>query len=331
MTTRLTGFKPTGRLHLGNYIGAIRPIVSAQRRDDSAGRNAAAPGSDTVAFVADLHALTAAHDPSRLRELTIENAATLLAAGVDPAAATFYLQSDLTEHSELHYLLECATGYGEAQRMIQFKEKAKTERHIRLSLLTYPVLMASDILLHDTDEVPVGEDQSQHVELTRDVAIRFNTRYGQTFTVPRAVNPPVAARIMDLAAPRTKMGKSNGSHAGTLFLLDPPDVLRRKVMRAVTDAEAEIRHAPETRPGVSNLLEILAACDGGTSQTHFPGYGQLKAAVADAVIETVRPIQRAHAELTPDDVRAALRTGAEKARGRAAATVRRARRAIGLN
>ena len=318
---RLTGFQPTGRLQLGNLIGALRPMVTAQEHTES------------VVLLADLHALTVEHDPARLRALTRQNAALVLAAGLDPGRTTFYVQSQVSEHTELHYLLECATGYGEAHRMIQFKEKARSQAHVRLSLLTYPVLMAADILLHDTEEVPVGEDQTQHVELTRDVATRFNARYGETFVVPRAVNPPVAARIMDLANPTAKMGKSGAADSGTLFLLDPPDVLRRKVMRAVTDTDSEVRYDRATKPGVSNLLEILAACVGGSPQSlagQFRGYGELKAAVADAVVDVVRPIQERYAALTPAEVDAVLRDGAQRARERAAATVRRARQAIGL-
>lgn len=185
----LTAFKPTGRLQLGNLLAAIQPLVAAQEH------------SDCVVMIVDLHALTVEHDPRRVRELTLEQAAVLIAAGVDPTRTTLYVQSHLPEHAQLHYLLECTTGYGEARRMIQFREKSTGPDPVRLSLLTYPVLMAADILLHDTDEVPVGDDQSQHLELARDVAYRFNTRYGQTFTVPRAVTPTVASRIMDLADP----------------------------------------------------------------------------------------------------------------------------------
>ena len=190
---RLTGFKPTGRLHLGNYLGAVRPVIESQDITQS------------IVMIVDLHALTIEHDPDRLRLLTTEMLATTLACGVDPTRALCYVQSDVPEHAELHYLLECATGYGEAARMIQFRQKASGPDPVRLSLLTYPVLMAADILLHDADEVPVGEDQRQHVELARDVANRFNTRYGRTFVVPRAVNPPVAARVMDLQETATKL------------------------------------------------------------------------------------------------------------------------------
>jgi len=319
---RLSGFKPTGSLQLGNYLGAIRPLVRTQEH------------TDTVVMVVDLHALTIAHEPAALRALTREVAMVLLAAGVDPRHSTLYVQSGVREHAELHYLLECTAGYGEAHRMIQFKEKSAGQRHVRLSLLTYPVLMAGDILLHDTDEVPVGEDQSQHLELTRAVATRFNARYGPTFVVPRVVNPPVAARIRDLSDPTTKMGKSHGG-PGTVFLLDPPDVIRHKVLRAVTDARSEVCHDPAGQPGVSNLLEILAACAGRSPAAlagHFRGYGELKAAVVDALVDELGPLQAAYAELAADpaEVDRLLREGAGRARIRAAATLDRAREAIGL-
>lgn len=316
---RLTGLKPTGRLQLGNLIGAIRPMI-------------AAPAGTVV--VVDLHALTVDHRPHEVREQTREQATTLLAAGIDPERTTLYVQSHVPEHTELHYLLECVTGYGEAHRMIQFREK-RTGGHTRLSLLTYPVLMAADILLHDTDEVPVGDDQTQHLELAREIATRFNARYGETFTVPRAVNPEVAARIMDLTDPATKMDKSAERTAGVLQLLDPPDVLRRKVMRAVTDTGSAVRHDPEHQPGVANLLEILAACTGGRPAAlaaDFPTYRQLKVATTDAVIATLAPVQRRYAELARESghVRGVLADGAARARERAAVTVARARRALGL-
>ncbi|MDQ7902918.1 tryptophan--tRNA ligase [Phytohabitans sp. ZYX-F-186] len=320
-TATLTGFKPTGHLQLGNLLGAIRPVVAAQRR------------TRPVTFVADLHAMTVAHDPAGLRQLTLEVAQLLLAAGVDPDRSLFYAQSQVPEHAELHYLLECATRYGEAHRMIQFKERS-SRRGARLSLLTYPVLMAADILLHGTAEVPVGEDQRQHVELARDVATRFNTHYGQTFVVPRAVKPEVAARVMDLSDPTAKMSKTSGA-PGTIFLLDPPEAIERKVMRAVTDSGDTVSYEPETRPGVANLLEILAGCAGGSPAalaSGFTSYGALKRAVAEAVVTTVRPIQVRFAELSRDPgyVRRVLADGAEQARDVTAETVHRARRALGL-
>jgi tryptophanyl-tRNA synthetase len=323
MSRRFTGFKPTGQLQLGNYLAAIRPIVDGQR------------DHETIAVIVDLHAMTVEHDPRQVSANTREQAAVLLAAGLDPEVTLFYVQSHVPEHTELHYLLECVTGYGEACRMIQFKEKAKQQQHVRLSLLTYPVLMAADILLHAAEEVPVGDDQRQHVELTRDLATRFNARYGATFVVPRPVHPPAAARIMDLANPAVKMEKTSASHAGVLFVLDPPDVLRRKIARAVTDTEADVRYDPAAKPGVSNLLEILAACTGGSPDAlakRFDRYGELKEAVADAVVAELAPVQARYAELAADPAAAGaiLAAGAARARDRAAGTVARARAAIGL-
>ena len=241
----------------------------------------------------------------------------------------------MPEHAELHYLLECATGYGEAQRMIQFKEKARRQEQARVSLLTYPVLMASDILLYDTEEVPVGEDQSQHVELARDVAIRFNHRYGPTFTLPKAINPPVAARIMDLARPADKMSKSASPAAGSLRLLDEPGVLRRKVMCAVTDADGEVAYDPGRKPGVSNLLAILAACTDQEPEAlarQFGRYGDLKQAAADAVVATLTPVRDRYLELSrdPEHIRSVLRSGAARASEQAREKVRQAKAAIGL-
>ncbi len=323
MSRRLTGFTPSGELHLGNYIGAIQPIVAEQAI------------ADTVVFVSDLHALTLDHQPGDVRRRTLEFATLLLAAGADPDASLFMVQSHVPEHSELHYLLECATGYGEAQRMIQFKEKSRRQEQVRVSLLTYPVLMASDILLYDTDEVPVGEDQSQHVELARDVAARFNSRYGQTFTLPKAVNPPVAPRIMDLTDPSSKMSKSASSAAGSLRLLDAPEVLRRKVMRAVTDTDGEVIYDPARKPGVSNLMAILAACTGQEPEGlsgQFGRYGDLKNAVADAVVATLAPVRDRYTELSgdPDHIRSVLRAGAARASELGREKVRQAKAAIGL-
>ena len=323
MPRRLTGFTPSGDLHIGNYFGAIAPIVARQQ------------AADTVAFISDLHALTLEHDPAEVHRRTLEFATLLLAAGADPDACLLMVQSHVPEHTELHYLLECVAGYGEASRMIQFKEKSRRQERVRVSLLTYPILMAADILLYDTDEVPVGEDQRQHVELARDLAERFNSRYAPIFTVPKAVNPPVAARIMDLASPSDKMSKSAANPAGVLKLLDPPEVLRRKVMRAVTDTGTTVAYNPDAQPGVSNLLAILSACTGTDPHelaTRFDRYGELKQAVADAVVSTVTPIQERYHDLTrhPDHIREALRIGAKRARDLAAAKVQAAKQAIGL-
>ncbi len=323
MPRRLSGFKPTGHLHLGNLLGAIRPTVAGQHDHES------------IVLVADLHALTVDHDPGQLRELTPEVAILLLAAGVDPARSLFYVQSHVPEHAELHYLLECATSYGEAHRMIQFKEKAATQQQVRLSLLTYPTLMAADILLHGADEVPVGADQTQHVELARDIAVRFNGRYGPAFVVPKAVNPGFTGRLRKLSDPSAKMGKTNGSDAGVLYLLDPPEVVRRKVLRAVTDPGREIRYDPVDRPGVANLLEILAGCVDDNPRTLarlFSSYRELKEAVADSVIATLRPIQARYMDLehAPNTVRDILAEGAQRARDEARTRVREVRARLGL-
>ncbi|BFU46416.1 tryptophan--tRNA ligase [Krasilnikovia sp. MM14-A1004] len=314
---RLSGFKPTGHLHLGNLLGALRPLAAAQHDHDS------------IALIADLHALTIEHDPRTVRALTREQATVMLAAGVDPARTAIVVQSHVPEHTELHYLLECATHHGEAARMIQFREKSAGGGPVRLSLLTYPVLMAADILLHDVREVPVGDDQRQHLELARTLATRFNARYGETFVVPEAVRPPAAARIMDLADPRVKMGKSGAAGAGRIGLLDPPEVVRRTIARAVTDTVGVVRHDPVAQPGVTNLLEILAACSGAPPADSYAG---LKRAVTEAVEATLAPIRARHAELAADPgyVDAVLADGAARVRDTARATIRRTREAIGL-
>ncbi|GAA4962201.1 tryptophan--tRNA ligase [Actinoplanes utahensis] len=316
-TRRLTGFKPTGHLHLGNLLGALRPLIAAQ------------DGTASITLIADLHALTLDHDPERVRALTLEQATVMLAAGVDPERTPIVVQSHVPEITELHYLLECATGFGEAARMIQFKEKSSGGGHVRLSLLTYPVLMAADILAHDIVQVPVGEDQNQHLELARTLATRFNARYGRTFTVPEGVRPEAAARVMDLADPTTKMGKSTGT--GRIALLDPPDVVRRTVARAVTDELAVVRRDPGRQPGVTNLIDILAAC-AGREPADPHSYGKLKREVTDAVEAVLAPIRSRHAALAgdPGHVREILAEGARQVRPRAFATVRRTRAALGL-
>jgi tryptophanyl-tRNA synthetase len=318
-TRRLTGFQPTGHLQLGNLLGAMRPLVAAQDQADS------------IAMIADLHALTREHKPDIVRALSLEQTTVLMAAGVDPARTALILQSRVPEHTELHYLLECVAAVGEATRMIQFKEKSAAGGPVRLSLLTYPVLMAADILVHDIQQVPVGDDQNQHLELARTIATRFNTRYGETFTVPEGVRPEFTARLMDLADPTSKMGKTNGTGAGRIGLLDPPEVIRRTIARAVTDTVGIVRHDPVAQPGVSNLLAILDAC-GGRPAPEITSYGQLKREVTDAVESVLAPIRARYAELAADPgyVGAVLDEGTARVRERAAATVRRAKRAIGL-
>ncbi|MGV9314991.1 tryptophan--tRNA ligase [Streptomyces sp. NPDC003691] len=328
MTRIFSGVKPTGHLTLGNYLGAMRRWVETDQHR-----------ADALFCVVDLHALTVAHDPARVRRLSRQTATLLLAAGLDPELCTVFVQSHVDEHTRLSYLLECTAADGELRRMIQYKEKSvlaqRAGESVRLSLLTYPVLMAADILVYGTDEVPVGDDQAQHVELTRDLAVRFNQRYGQVFTVPRAVHPGVAARVMDLQDPTAKMGKSHASGAGIVYLLDDPDQVRRKVMRAVTDSGTEVVHDREAAPGVTNLLEILAACSDGNPEELagvYESYGALKRDTADAVVELLRPVRERHAELAADPgyVDEVLRKGAHRAAGLARPRVDAAYAAIGL-
>ncbi|MFD3782137.1 tryptophan--tRNA ligase [Streptomyces sp. NPDC058612] len=329
MTRIFSGVKPTGHLTLGNYLGAVRQWVAADQEPDEA-----------LFCVVDLHALTVEHEPARLRRLSRQAATLLLASGLDPERCTLFVQSHVDEHTRLAYLLECTATDGELRRMIQYKEEAAKAQAagdgVRLSLLTYPVLMAADILAYGTQEVPVGEDQRQHVELTRDLAVRFNQRYGHTFTVPRATHPTVAARVMDLQEPTSKMGKSHESGAGIVYLLDEPEVVRKKVMRAVTDSgDGGVVYDREARPGVANLLDVLAACTGGEPGElagGYQGYGSLKRDVADAVVELLRPVRERHAELAADpaEVERVLRAGAGRARELARPVVDRAYAAIGL-
>ncbi|MET9116251.1 tryptophan--tRNA ligase [Streptomyces longwoodensis] len=328
MTRVFSGIKPTGHLTLGNYLGAMRQWAAVDQHR-----------SDALFCVVDLHALTVDHDPARVRRLSRQAATLLLAAGLDPELCTLFVQSHVDEHARLSYVLECVATDGEMRRMIQYREKAARERErggsVRLSLLTYPVLMAADILAYGADEVPVGDDQAQHVELTRDLAVRFNQRYGGTFVVPRATVPKVAARVMNLQDPTSKMGKSDDSGPGIVYLLDEPEVVRKKVARAVTDSGRDVVYDREGRPGVANLLEVLAACTGGEPGAlagAYGSYGQLKKDTAEAVVEVLRPVRARHRELCADPgfVEGVLRTGAEKARAMARPRVDAAYRAIGL-
>ncbi|MFJ4368078.1 tryptophan--tRNA ligase [Streptomyces chartreusis] len=328
MTRVFSGVKPTGHLTLGNYLGAMRRWATVDQHQ-----------ADALFCIVDLHALTVDHDPARVRRLSRQAATLLLASGLDPELCTVFVQSHVDEHARLSYVLECVATDGEMRRMIQYKEKAARERvrggSVRLSLLTYPVLMAADILAYGTDEVPVGDDQTQHVELARDLAARFNDRYGHTFVVPRATSPQVAARVMNLQDPASKMGKSDDSGPGIVYLLDEPDVVRRKVMRAVTDSGREVVYDREAQPGLANLLEILAACTGGNPSELsgvYESYGSLKNDTAEAVIEVLKPVQDRHRELCTDPgfVEGVLRDGAERARAMARPTVDAAYRAIGL-
>jgi tryptophanyl-tRNA synthetase len=320
-TTRgLSLIKPTGHLTLGNLLGALRPMAATQDRTDG------------FYGVADLHALTLPRDAATLRALVRETMTLLLAAGLE--RSTLFVQSHVPAHAELAYLLECTATTGELNRMIQFKEKGRGRESTRVSLYTYPALMAADILLYRPESVPVGDDQRQHVELTRDLALRFNRTHGPVFTVPEIAVPTVAARVMDLADPTRKMGKSHEDGSGILYLLDPPDVVRRKVQRAVTDSETgpgAVRRSPD-KPGVTNLLEILEACAGPSAAAGIPTYGALKAAVTDAVVATLEPLQRRYAELAADPaaVDEVYRAGAERCREVTRPVLESARAAMGL-
>jgi tryptophanyl-tRNA synthetase len=332
MTRIFSGVKPTGHLTLGNYLGAVRRWVEVDQHR-----------AEALFCAVDLHALTVDHDPARVRRLSRQAASLLLAAGLDPDLCTVFVQSHVDEHSRLSYLFQCTATDGEMRRMIQYKEKALLEQRrggsVRLSLLTYPVLMAADILAYGTDEVPVGDDQAQHVELTRDLAVRFNQRYGHTFTVPKAVHPRVAARVMNLQDPAAKMGKSDdaASAPGIIYLLDEPETVHRKIMRAVTDSgpAGEVAYDRQERPGVANLLDILSACTGkepGALAAGYGSYGALKRDTAEAVVEELRPMRARHRELCADPgyVDRVLREGAERARRMARPRVDAAYRAIGL-
>ncbi|MGW1838422.1 tryptophan--tRNA ligase [Streptomyces sp. NPDC002067] len=324
-TRIFSGVKPTGHLTLGNYLGALRRWAEVDQHR-----------ADALFCVVDLHALTVPHDPARVRRLTRQAATLLLATGLDPERCTVFVQSQVDEHARLSYLMECTASDGEMRRMIQYKEKkGRGGAEVRLSLLTYPALMAADILAYGTDEVPVGEDQAQHVELTRDLAVRFNQRYGPVFVVPRATRPPVAARVKDLQEPTAKMGKSHARTAGIVHLLDEAEAVRKKVARAVTDAYPDVVYDPVERPGVANLLEVLAACTGGEPGAlagAYGSYGALKKDVAEAVVELLRPVRERHAELAADPgyVDGVLRAGAERARALARPRVDAAYRAVGL-
>ena len=313
----LSLLKPTGHLTLGNLLGALRPMAAAQSR------------SDCFYGIADLHALTVTHSPARLRELSAEMARLMVAVGLDES--TLFVQSKVPSHTALAYLLESTAYTGELSRMIQYKEKGRGRPQTRVSLYTYPTLMAADILLYRPEQVPVGDDQRQHVELTRDLALRFNSTYGPVFTVPELVSPPVGARVMSLADPTTKMGKSHDDTAGTVHLLDSPDVVRRKVLRAVTDSDvgaSAVRRDRVAKPGVTNLIEILEACGG--SADAITTYGVLKRSVADAVVATLETIQKAYADLDPAAVSAVFDRGAERCREVTTPVLAAARSAMGL-
>ena len=323
MSRVLSGIQPSGELHLGNYLGAVRNWVADQHTDEA------------YYCIVDLHALTLDIDPETLRARTWDAAIDLLASGLDPGLCTLFVQSHVAEHARLTWLLECTATMGELRRMTQFKDKGAGQESVRAGLFTYPVLMASDILLYDADRVPVGEDQRQHLELTRELAIRFNRRYGDVFVVPEAAIPRIGARVMDLQHPERKMSKSVSSPLGTIQVLDEPAELERKIKRAVTDTDGEVRYDPEAKPGLSNLLELLAvATDRSPAEVAagYQRYGDLKRDVSESLIELLRPVRERRKSLAADPgaVAALLAVGADKARVVAGATYARAAEAMGL-
>jgi len=292
---------------------------------------------DAFHGIVDLHALTVTDRPGVLGTSTLELAATLFAVGLDPDVATVFVQSHVPEHAQLGWVMECTVSYGELSRMTQFKDKsAKREADfISAGLFTYPALQAADILLYDADEVPVGEDQRQHIEITRDIAMRFNGRFGKTFVVPKIVTPRAGAKVTDLQEPTAKMSKSAASDSGIVYLLDEPSAIIKKFKRAVTDSDGEVRFDRTEKPGISNLLEILAACTGRTPEQTAAGYtqyGPLKADAGEAVVEVLTPIQHRYRELMGDQAELSrlLRVGADKARSVASATLARTYSNIGL-
>jgi tryptophanyl-tRNA synthetase len=323
MTRQFSGIQPTGEMHLGNFAGAVKRWVDQQ--------------DDGIFCVVDLHAMTLPYDPAALTAETRRLSALLLAAGLDPERCTLFVQSHVPVVAELTWILNCVATVGELRRMTQFKEKGGGQESVSAGVLDYPVLMAADILLYDTDEVPVGEDQTQHVELARDIAIRFNHRFGDTVVVPKATIPPVGARIKDLQHPTAKMSKSADSPQGTILVLDEPKAIAKKVKSAVTDSDTAVRFDVEAKPGISNLLSLLSVATGrpipdleaeyGTS-----GYGTFKGAVAEALVEFLRPTRERYQELAADPAELArlLAVGASRAGAIADATMARVRAATGL-
>jgi tryptophanyl-tRNA synthetase len=321
-----SGIQPTGAKHLGNLIGAIRQYVEGQDRGDA------------IYCLVDLHAITVAYDPNELRRQVHDTTAILLAAGLDPQQIILFRQSDVSEHATLCWLLASATSYGQLNRMTQFKEKSEQQKaFVSAGLFFYPVLQAADILAYQTDEVPVGEDQKQHIELARNVAERFNARYGEVFTVPNHRIPEVGARILDLQDADKKMSTTGGSQLGTVYILDPPDAIARKFKSAVTDSGREIVRAHDKR-GIANLIEIIAVAQGVRPEdverkyANEPGYARFKEDVGAAVADYLRPIRERYEAIRPDtsQLEAILAEGAGKARAIAAKTVGTAADRMGL-
>ncbi len=311
-----SGIQPSGEPHIGNYSGGFRQYAATQEQGEG------------FFCIVDLHAITVDHDPEELREGTLDMAAMLFATGLDPARSTVFVQSHVTAHSEAAWLLGGVTAYGQLGRMTQFKEKRELADFVSAALFDYPVLMSGDILLYQTDVVPIGDDQRQHLELCRDVAQRFNSRFGETFVLPEGVYPEAGARVMDLQEPTKKMSKSFGTEQGKILMLDDADTVTRKVKRAVADSGREVRHDPDGKPGISNLIELTTVATGETiaeveARFDGEGYGAFKDAVASALVELLGPIQARYRELRSDPTELArlLAVGAEKARAASAPTL----------
>jgi tryptophanyl-tRNA synthetase len=311
-----SGIQPTGAKQFGNYSGGFRQYAATQEEGEA------------FFCIVDLHSITVFHDPNELRESTLDLAAILFATGIDPDRSTVFVQSHVTAHPEAAWLLSSVTSYGQLGRMTQFKEKSERQEFISAGLFTYPVLMAGDILLYQTDLVPIGDDQKQHLELTRDIAERFNNRYGETFKLPEGRFPETGGRIMDLQEPERKMSTTAGTPQGTVLMLDDPETIRKKVRSAVTDSGTDVRYDPEAKPGISNLLEIMSVATGEPipeleARYDGGGYGEFKSDVAEAVVALLDPIRMSYQELRSDagELERLLAHGAAKARETAAPTL----------
>ena len=325
MARIFSGIQPTGDKHIGNYLGAIRHWVTGQAEHDC------------LYSIVDLHSITVPVEPAALRDATLSLATLLFAAGLDPSKSTLFAQSHVSEHMELAWYLNCTATMGELRRMTQFKDKSGGQESVSVGLFDYPVLQAADVLLYQAGLVPVGEDQRQHLELMRDIAIRFNGRYGDTFVVPQAQIPPTGARIVDLQEPTKKMSTTGGTEQGTLLLLDTPARLRKKVMSAVTDSDGVVRADSENKPGITGLLSLLSAIENvpiATLEERYDGkgYGDFKKDVAEAVVTLLEPLQARHAELAadPGEVVRLLKIGGDHARSLAVPTVELVRDRIGF-
>ncbi len=325
MSKIFSGIQPSGNLHLGNYVGAIKQWVELQN------------DNDCVFCVVDLHAITVAQDPKVLKEKILEVTALYLACGIDPSKAKIFIQSDNPNHAELAWILNCITPFGQLERMTQFKDKSqKQEEGTTAGLFDYPVLMAADILLYDTEEVPVGQDQKQHVELTRDLAEKFNSRFGETFVVPEPRIIKETAKIMSLQDPASKMSKSDNNPLGAINLLDAPDVITSKIMKAVTDSESEIKYSDE-KTAISNLLNIYSAVSSTPitdleARYEGKGYGEFKEGLAEAAVSLIRPIQDRYYELRKNDgeLNSVLDEGRDETIKRSSIVLQKAKNAVGL-